>query len=57
MQLFGEEVVRMIDCYICGKKSRVQYFDVVNGKFVLIDRCLNQYCKSYNKFIKAKRLG
>ena len=45
----------MIDCYVCGRKSRKQYFDFVNGKFVLVDRCFNPFCKTYNKFINDWR--
>lgn len=45
----------MIYCYVCGQKSRKQYFDFVNGKFVLVDRCFNPFCKTYNKFINEVR--
>lgn len=45
----------MIYCYVCGQKSRKQYFDFVNGKFVLVDRCFNPFCKAYNKFINNVR--
>lgn len=45
----------MIYCYVCGQKSRKQYFDFVNGKFVLVDKCFNPFCKTYNKFINDGR--
>ena len=40
----------MIECYVCGHKTRKQYFDIVNGKIVLKDRCFNPYCRTYNKW-------
>lgn len=42
----------MLQCYICGNKTRVQYFDVLNNKFILKEKCINPYCRKYNKYIK-----
>lgn len=42
----------MIDCYVCGCRTRIQYFDFMNGKFVLKDRCLNPHCQKYNKWVR-----
>jgi len=42
----------MIDCYVCGRKTRKQYFDFVNGKFVLKERCFNPFCRVYKKWVK-----
>lgn len=40
----------MLECYICGKKTRVQYFDYVRGQFILVDKCTNPFCKTHNKY-------
>lgn len=45
----------MIECYICGCKTRKQYFDFVSGKFVLKERCINPHCKTYNQYIRYER--
>ena len=37
-------------CYVCGRKSVIQDFVLKNGKWVLIERCCNPYCKTYNKY-------
>lgn len=38
------------ECYICGRKTRKQYFDFVDGRFVLKEKCLNPCCRRYNKW-------
>lgn len=41
----------MLECYVCGCKTRKQYFDFANGIFILKDRCFNPLCKAYNKWL------
>lgn len=46
----GKPMISMKECYICGRKTRIQYFDFVDGRFVLKEKCLNPYCRRYNKW-------
>lgn len=38
-------------CYICGKNSVVQEFVWKHGKCILVERCLNPYCKTHNPYL------
>lgn len=43
----------MLECYICGRKTREQYFEYKNGNFELKDRCLNPSCRSHDKYTSS----
>ena len=47
---YQERMISMKECYICGRKTGIQYFDFVDGRFVLKEKCLNPYCRRYNKW-------
>lgn len=56
VRIHGQERFRRVvkrvmkECYVCGRKTRIQYFDFVDGKFVLKEKCLNPCCRRYNKW-------
>lgn len=38
-------------CYMCGRESVIEKFTWKNDKCILVERCCNPYCKTYDPYL------